>query len=89
MTSFLYTKDDTVKPYLGSKEASATAVFRRCTQILAYATLIVAICLVQTSSQKKDYNSEDTWVTLVLLWGTFVLELVYLGVQTAFRIISP
>ncbi|KAF7012177.1 hypothetical protein CFC21_026396 [Triticum aestivum] len=85
MTSFLYTKDDTVKPYLGSKEASATAVFRRCTQILAYATLIVAICLVQTSSQKKDYNSEDTWVTLVLLWGTFVLELVYLGVQTAFR----
>ncbi|KAM3298750.1 hypothetical protein ACQJBY_040298 [Aegilops geniculata] len=99
MTSFLYTKDDITlspmtsflrtidyhAPYRAFKNVPAAAVFRRCTQALAYATLIAAICLVHTSSHRKARSGEDTWVTLVLLYGALVLELVYFWVQTVFR----
>lgn len=84
MTNFLYTKDDSTR-YLAFKNAPAAPIFRRCTKVLAYATLITAICLVHTSSHKEAYSGEDTWVTLVLLYGTLLLELVYLRVQLAFR----
>jgi hypothetical protein len=87
MTNFLYTKDDTT-PYLAFKGAPAELIFRRCIQILAYATLATAIWLVHTSSYKEAaYTSsgEDTRVTLVLLYGTLLLELVYFCVRSFLR----
>uniref|UniRef100_A0A453DDP4 DUF4220 domain-containing protein n=2 Tax=Aegilops tauschii TaxID=37682 RepID=A0A453DDP4_AEGTS len=95
MTSFLYTKDDSAFPAMTSsfrtpnhtlKNVSRMVIFRRrCTLALAYTTVITAICLVHKSSHRKARGGEDTWVTLVMLYGTLVLELVYLGVQTALR----
>ncbi|XBI59956.1 hypothetical protein VPH35_040931 [Triticum aestivum] len=81
MTSFLYTKDHSTH-YIHFKNA---IIFRRCTKVLAYATLITVICLVHTRRNKEAYIGEDTRVTLVLLYGTLLLELVYLYVRTAFR----
>uniref|UniRef100_A0ACD5YA29 Uncharacterized protein n=1 Tax=Avena sativa TaxID=4498 RepID=A0ACD5YA29_AVESA len=81
MTSFLYTKDDSTA-YLAFKNAPAALIFRRCTQVLAYATVITAICLVRIRGSHKE---ADSGVTLVLLYGTLLLELVYLCVQSGFR----
>jgi hypothetical protein len=85
MTNFLYTKDNTT-PYLAFKGAPAELIFRRCIQILAYATLATVIWLVHTSSYKEAaYSGEDTRVTLVLLYGTLLLELVYFCVRSFLR----
>ncbi|KAM0831806.1 hypothetical protein ACQ4PT_065291 [Festuca glaucescens] len=99
MTSFLYTKDRSThsaitsflytkgyrRRYLAFKNAPAGLILRRCTHVLAYATLITAICLVHTSRHKEAYSGEDTRVTLALLYGTLLMELVYLCVRSVFR----
>uniref|UniRef100_A0A453DDX2 DUF4220 domain-containing protein n=3 Tax=Aegilops tauschii subsp. strangulata TaxID=200361 RepID=A0A453DDX2_AEGTS len=81
MTSYLYTKDDSMYRH-ASIFVRVGAIVRSCLHLLGYgnATLITAICLVHTSSHKESYGGGDTWVSLVLLYGTFVLELVYLYV---------
>ncbi|XBJ05828.1 hypothetical protein VPH35_024538 [Triticum aestivum] len=95
MTSFLYTKDDSAllamisfirtggyhRPLVDFKNALPSFICRRRTHALAYATLVAAICLVHTSSHSKAHSGEDTRVTLVLLYGALVLELIYFCVQ--------
>ncbi|XP_073363615.1 uncharacterized protein [Aegilops tauschii subsp. strangulata] len=94
MTSFLYTKDDSTTTLkkddsttrLDFKKTTVLLILRRYTHVLiTCAALIAAICLVHTGSHKEDYSGEDTWVTLVLLYGTLLLELVYLCAKSAFR----